>query len=251
MGRTHALSGWCAGLGVAYAVDVRSLHQSVLLAATTAGFALLPDLDHPGASASRLLGPVTALLCRILRALSAAVYALTKGPRDEKVKGKHRHLTHTLLFAIGLWYATDAATDKWGPTAVGVVVLSGLLLAEAVLGDWVLFVAGAGVIAWLGTAGNHVADLQVVSGWLGLAVAAGCVTHCIGDALTKSGCPFLFPVPIAGETWYEIRPPKALRFTTGTWVENGLIAPLLIIGGVLLLPGVWTTYVEPLTAAFD
>jgi hypothetical protein len=47
----------------------------------------------------------------------------------------------------------------------------------------------------------------------------------------------LWPLPIRGETWYEIRLPRHLRFRTGGWVENLLIAPALIVGGVLLLPG--------------
>ena len=62
MGRTHALTGWCAGLALAPAVGAGSVHKAVIFAATTAGFALLPDLDHPGASASRLLGWLTGAL---------------------------------------------------------------------------------------------------------------------------------------------------------------------------------------------
>jgi hypothetical protein len=57
--------------------------------------------------------------------------------------------------------------------------------------------------------------------------------------LTRSGCPWLWPLPIRGETWYEIRLPRHLRFRTGSWVENLVIAPALVIGGVLLLPGAW------------
>lgn len=249
MGRTHALSGWCAGLALAPVVGAESLHQAVLLAATTAGFALLPDLDHPGASASRLLGPATAVLSRILRLLSRVLYAVTKGPRDERSTGQHRHMTHTLLFAAGLGFATNAATGRWGATAVGIVVVTGLLLAEAVLGDWILLLTGTGVVAWLGTAGDHVADLEQVSGWLGLAVALGCTTHCVGDALTRSGCPFLFPLPIAGETWFEIRPPRPLRFRTGGGVETLLVVPAFLVLGVLLVPGVWTTWVRPFLLA--
>jgi hypothetical protein len=61
-----------------------TVHQAVVFGATTAGFALLPDLDHPRARASRLLGPLTGLISWLLRRVSAALYALTKGPRDEK-----------------------------------------------------------------------------------------------------------------------------------------------------------------------
>ncbi len=240
MGRTHALTGWCAGLALAPAVGAGSIHQAVVFAATTAGFALLPDLDHPGASASRLLGWLTGLVSWVLRRVSAAVYALTKGPRDEKVTGKHRHLSHTVLFAAGLGFATSAGTEAGGPWAVVGVVVFGLLLAQGVLGDWLLLVSGAAVAWWFFTAPpDHAAELAHMTGWLGIAVAAGCFTHCLGDALTEAGCPFLFPVPIAGETWYEIRPPRPLRFRTGKKVENRLIFPVFVLAGVLLVPGVW------------
>jgi membrane-bound metal-dependent hydrolase YbcI (DUF457 family) len=240
MGRTHALTGWCAGLALAPVVGAGTVHQAVVFGATTAGFALLPDLDHPGASASRLLGPLTGLLSWILRRTSAALYALTKGPRDEKVTGQHRHMSHTVLFALGLGAATAAGTRAGGPWAVAGVVIFGLLLGAAALGDWLLPVAAGGVAWWIFTAGpDHARELSEVSGWLGVAVAAGCFAHCLGDSMTVAGCPFLFPIPIAGETWYEIRPPRALRFRTGKKVENRLIFPVFAIAAVLLIPGVW------------
>jgi membrane-bound metal-dependent hydrolase YbcI (DUF457 family) len=240
MGRTHALTGWCAGLALAPAVGAGTVHQAVVFGATTAGFALLPDLDHPGASASRLLGPLTGLLCWILRKTSSGLYAVTKGPRDEKVTGQHRHLSHTILFAAALGAATAYGTKAGGVWAVAGVVIFGLMLATAALGDWLIPVAGAGVTWWFVTAGpDHVQELTQISGWLGIAVAAGCFTHCLGDSLTIAGCPFLFPIPIAGETWYEIRPPRHLRFRTGKKVETRLIFPIFVIAAVLLIPGVW------------
>ncbi len=240
MGRTHALTGWCAGLALAPVVGAGTVHQAVVFAATTAGFALLPDLDHPGARASRLLGWFTGAISWLLRRVSAALYALTKGPRDEKVTGKHRHLSHTVLFAVGLGFLTSWGTTEGGPWAVFGVVILGLLLAEGALGDWLLPVSGAAVAWWVWTAPpDKAAQLAEISGWLGIAVAAGCFVHCLGDALTESGCPFLFPIPIAGETWYEIRPPKPLRFRTGKNVENRLIFPVFAVAAVLLIPGVW------------
>lgn len=239
MGRTHALTGWCAGLALAPVVGAGTVHQAVVFAATTAGFALLPDLDHPGARASKLLGWFTGAISWLLRRVSAALYALTKGPRDEKVTGKHRHLSHTVLFAVGLGFLTSWGTAEGGPWAVFGVVVLGLLLAEGALGDWLLPVSGAAVGWWVWTAPpDKAAQLAEISGWLGIAVAAGCFVHCLGDALTESGCPFLFPIPIAGETWYEIRPPKPLRFRTGKKVENRLIFPVFAVAAVVLIPGV-------------
>lgn len=245
MGRTHALTGWCAGLAIAPLVGAGTVEQAVLFAVTTAGFALLPDLDHPHARASKLLGPFSRVLSWLLRRTSAALYALTKGPRDEKRTGTHRHLSHTVLFAVGLGALATAGTAAGGPYAVAAVAVLGLLLAEDALGDWLLLVSAGGVIWWLYQAGpNPTAQLEDLSGWLGVAVAAGCVTHCLGDAITESGCPFLFPIPIAGETWYELRPPKALRIRTGKKVERLLIFPVFAVLAVLLVPGAWQLGVD-------
>jgi membrane-bound metal-dependent hydrolase YbcI (DUF457 family) len=251
MGRTHALTGWCAGLALAPSIGAQSLAQAVVVASTTAGFALLPDLDHPGARASRLLGPLTGAISWLLRRTSAALYALTKGPRDEKRTGTHRHLSHTAVFAAGLGAITTIGTDAGGPYAVAGVVLFGLLLAEDALGDWLLPIAIGATVWWITQAGPGVlTELAAMSGWLGIAVAAGCLTHCLGDALTESGCPFLFPLPIAGETWYEIRPPRWLRFRTGKKVETLLVFPTFTVLAVLLLPGVWQGLTETAARVF-
>lgn len=238
MGRTHAMTGWCAGAALAPAVGLGSLPGVIVFATATAGYALLPDLDHPGASASRLFGPITELLCRILRATSAAAYRITKGPRDEDSPGTHRHLTHTIVFALALGGAAAIASHEAGRWAVAGIAGFGLLLAVAALGDWLLLLAGGGAYALVQHA-DTATVLQHAAGPIGLAVAAGCITHCAGDALTRSGCPFLWPIPIAGETWYEIRPPTPFRFRTGGVVEHFLMVPITAIVAVLLIPGSW------------
>ncbi|GAA0937073.1 metal-dependent hydrolase [Kribbella koreensis] len=245
MGRSHALSGWCAGLAVAPLVGLTTIAEVVPFAAATAGYALLPDLDHPGAGASRLLGPITGFVSNVVRAFSSLLYSLTKGPRDEDSTGQHRHASHTLAAAIGLGFATSSAGAAGGWRAVLAVALVGLLLAADALGDWVVtlvLAAGAWTIAgtWLpgeSAVHNLHAGLDGIGKWIGVAVAVGMFVHCLGDSLTRSGCPWLWPLPIRGETWYEIRLPRPLRFRTGGWVENLLIVPVLVIAGVLLLPG--------------
>src|SRR5690606_371388 len=169
MGRTHALTGWCAGLVVAPLVDAAGAHQAVAFATVTSGFALLPDLDHPGASASRLLGPITKAVSWPPRKASAAPSArstgppaddckgphrplshasLAIGPRDEDCKGTHRHLSHAGVFAVLLGLLTAVGTEKGGPWAVAGVAIFALLLAEDALGDWLLPVAAAAVTWW-------------------------------------------------------------------------------------------------------
>lgn len=244
MGRSHALSGWCAGLAVAPLVGLTSVAEVVPFAAATAGYALVPDLDHPSARASRLVGPLTRAVSQLVRAFSGVVYNLTKGPRDEKSTGKHRHATHTLVAAVLLGMLAASAGDR-GKWAVLAVAVTGLILAADVLGDWLIVIV-LGATAWsvTGTAlpGTTAADavqagLTGIGGWIGVAVALGMFVHCLGDSLTRSGCPWLWPLPIRGETWYEIRLPRPLRFRTGGWVERLIIAPLLVAAAVLLLPG--------------
>jgi hypothetical protein len=250
MGRTHALSGWCAGLAMASVLDLGTIHQSILFATTTAGFALLPDLDHPRARASHLLGPLTRALSWGLRRTSAVVYQATKGPRDERRTGTHRHLSHTVFFATALGLLTAYGTAAAGIYGVLAVGLIGLLLAVDALGIWLAIVAAAAATWWL-SAEPEPLRLDDLSGWLGVAVMLGCITHCVGDALTESGCPFLWPLPIRGETWYELRPPAFLRLRTGRRAERFLVVPALTVLGAVLIPGVWPALTQAAGAWWD
>jgi membrane-bound metal-dependent hydrolase YbcI (DUF457 family) len=238
MGRTHGISGWCAGLAVAPALGLATL-PSILFATTVAGFALLPDLDCGSATASRILGPITGAMSWALRGASRALYAVTKGPRDEDWSGEHRHLSHTVVFALAAGGLTALGTHLAGRWVVLAVLAFGILLAHAALGGWIALAAGGGAAAIAITSGGTVLDS--VAPWLWIAVTVGCVVHCLGDALTLSGCPFLFPIPIAGETWAELGPPYFMRFRTGGAVESRVIFPVFAALGVLLLPGVWDT----------
>lgn len=77
-----------------------------------------------------------------------------------------------------------------------------------------------------------------VSPWLaGVALASGCTSHCVTDAFTVAGCPFLFPLPIAGETWWEVRLLGPLSFHTGSAVERLFWRPLFVVAAVALIPG--------------
>lgn len=71
MGRTHAATGAAAGALIAPHIDASGVAMTALVAVSTGGYALLADLDHPNATASRLLGPITWLLSKMLRGLSS------------------------------------------------------------------------------------------------------------------------------------------------------------------------------------
>lgn len=257
MGRSHALSGWCAGLALAPWLGLDLVTTAVPFAAATAGYAMLPDLDHPTARASRLLGPVTTLVSRGLRSFSAGLYRVTKGPRDEDCTGQHRHATHTLVSALLLGGLAATAAECGGPWAVVAIIVVGLALAVDALGDRLFMVLCTVAALWVATVYRQglidalSVELTRVGSWIGIAVALGMFVHCLGDSVTMSGCPWLWPIRIAGETWYEIRPPKLLRFRTGGPFEQAVVVPGLAVGAVLLLPGVWPAVWPVLVSAWS
>jgi membrane-bound metal-dependent hydrolase YbcI (DUF457 family) len=240
MGSSHAATGLLVGLATAPALGLTSTPEVLLYAATTAGYALLPDLDHPGARASRMLGPITGWLSYGLRYLSAWTYQRTKGPRDGRCKGTHRHLSHTVVFALVMGLLVALGSWQVGPWFVLGTVVFGVLLADNALGDWLLWVAG-GVGVWLLTQTDVLTALDHIGAWAGIAVGLGCITHDLGDALTLSGCPFLWPIMIRQERWYEVAPPRSLRFRTGGGFEYGAVVPFTVVMCLFLCPvvGPW------------
>lgn len=201
MGRTHGVSAAAAGLLLGSATGSSHGVCLILGAASFVG-GWVPDIDHRNSTITRFVPVLGAFLSWLARGFSRWLYAATKGPRDEDCSGEHRHATHTLLFAVGF----------------GALVWLGVFR----------------VAVWL-----EVPDARHLGFLVGAGMALGCFAHCLGDAATLSGCPFLFPLPIAGETWFEIRPPRVLRFRTGGVFETRVLFPLLCGVLVLSLPGVW------------
>lgn len=66
--------------------------------------------------------------------------------------------------------------------------------------------------------------------WLGIPLAAGCLTHDLGDACTPSGCPILWPVRIAGRRWHPIGPPW--RLTLDGPGERWIVGPACTLGAI-------------------
>lgn len=225
MGKRHAASGLAAGFLVARPLGL-DFDEAALFSLLTAAYAVFPDLDHLQATATKLLGGFTALVSKILRRASAVVYERTKGPRDENWNGKHRHLSHTWIFAVAFG-GVVAGLALISPWAMLPVALFGALCAGASLGDWAMGTTLLGMAALVPGLMDGTTDLTALSWLTGIAVAFGCAVHDVGDALTLGGCPFLWPLPLRGETWYEIRLLGPFSFRTDSFVEKSLVAPLL------------------------
>ncbi|MFH8727030.1 metal-dependent hydrolase [Streptomyces termitum] len=253
MGPAHSLSGAAAWLGVgaaAAALD-RPMPWPVLLvgALICAGAALAPDLDHKSATISRAFGPVSRTLCEIVDKLSYAVYKATRSSQDPRRSGGHRTLTHTWLWAVLIGGGAAAAAVTGGRWAVLAILFVHLVLAvEGLL--WRAARMSSDILVWLlgATSAWLLADVLDQPGnganwlftgpgqeylWLGLPIVLGALVHDIGDALTVSGCPILWPLPIGRKRWYPLGPPKGMRFRAGSWVELKVLTPVfMILGGI-------------------
>lgn len=252
MGPAHSLSGAAAWLGVGAlaAVEGHTMPWPVLVAGALicAGSALAPDLDHKSATISRAFGPLSRWVCGFVDALSYGVYKATKGKRDPRRSGGHRTLTHTWFWAVLIGAGASALAvmgGRWGVLAIlfvhMVLAIEGLLWRQArVSSDVLVWLLGA-TSAWMiadimDKPGNGAGWLFTDPGqeylWLGLPIVLGALIHDIGDALTVSGCPILWPLPIGRKRWYPLGPPKFMRFRAGSWVEIKILMPVfMLLGG--------------------
>lgn len=234
MARTHALSGAVAALGLAVPL-AGTLHLGpstiALGAVTAAGAALLPDLDHPSATAARTFGPIT-------RILSKAVAA---------VSGGHRHATHSLLGIAAITAVAAAATAAGGwPLAALLALCIGLadraLLPRAkprkdgklTWGD-VAGIVHAAAAAYVGHLLAFSGLAMTVVPW---AVGIGAAAHVAGDALTKQGVPWLWP---------HLRYYRLASIKTGKWVETWVVVPALYAALAVTVYTTRSTWIPALT----
>ncbi|MFC7220642.1 metal-dependent hydrolase [Streptomyces polyrhachis] len=251
MGPAHSLSGAAAwlGLGAALTAAGYEMPWPVLAvgALICAGAALAPDLDHKSATISRAFGPLSRGLCEIIDKLSYAAYKSTRKPGDPRRSGGHRTLTHTWLWAVlvGAGFSALAVLGgRWAVVAIlfvhMVLAIEGLLWKAARMSSdvlvWLLGATSAWILAGvLDKPGNGSDWLFTAPGqeylWLGLPIVLGSIVHCIGDALTVSGCPILWPIPLGRRRWYPLGPPEFMRFRAGSWVELKVLMPVFAVAG--------------------
>lgn len=186
MGYSHAVSGALAAAALVaiehatgHTVNLPTTAVSVI---ATAGAAMIPDTDHPEASAAHIAGPVSRLICKGIA----------------RASGGHRHGTHTLAFALGAGGASAAlsfvAARHHAPWLLLPAVF--ILLALAASGLHKLLRRSPLVLAALGTAAILQAfrDGSVGVWWLPITVTLGCLAHILGDCLTVEGCPLWYPL---------------------------------------------------------
>lgn len=179
LGRDHALLGGVGYLAIAPMVFPHLSPEELGVGClTSAAFALLPDIDEPGSTVSRKLGPI-----------SRAVSEVTN-----KVAGGHRQATHSLLFValvgVGAWFAYHHR-----PALTVIVALSSLLVFRMLLPKVIKYarLAGFSMLAVTALAGWWVWHARLGSdGWFVFATAGGCLWHMVGDSLTVEGVPYFW-----------------------------------------------------------
>lgn len=236
LARSHALSGAAGWLAAcAAAGPVAGIHPP-LPAVTTgavvaAAAALLPDIDHPGSTVARSLGPLTRTIARVVSRLSDAVRDSTCGCCATTGTSGHRTLTHTLAFAAVVGVVVSAAGVWWGHLAAAVVVTASIGLVGLALLPRRRARAGVVVLMVYAGAQVYTGGAGVDWWWLGAPAGWGVLTHSLGDAATHHGVPLWWPVSRRGCRWRRVGLPTWLRFRTGGGVET-LVSVLMVAAGV-------------------
>jgi membrane-bound metal-dependent hydrolase YbcI (DUF457 family) len=186
LGRDHALLGGLGYLAVAPLILHGPTWQELGVGCvTSAAFALLPDIDEPGSTVSRKLGPISRSVSHFTNA----------------VAGGHRQATHSLLFAALVGVATWFAL--FSPISMAIIVAASFMLVFRMILPGVLryvpFIGLASLAMAWGSAywAYHLASptagaIAPSSEWLLLATAGGCLWHLVGDTCTVEGVSYLW-----------------------------------------------------------
>lgn len=272
MGKTHVIAGYPWGVLVASALGMPPAVQ-IASGLVSAGASALNDLDCKGASAARVLGPVSDLLSWLVRLYAAAIYHTTRGEGDDEDAGTHRKATHAVPIIVlvqtplllAMPYIVEAiarslASLRQGADAELIGHWAGAGFVAAVIGFCLLmvldrlgtkFLAAAAVVALV--AGGLSVDLSdpagqlwAMSPWVVLMVLAGTVCHVVFDEITEGGTPFAAPIfkrdtRSGPKRWVMIRLPEILAIETGKKAERWGVYPLCLIAAVLVTPviGPW------------
>ncbi len=180
MGHSHILIASAGYLTLAATVPGALGHlppAQLAAGAVCAGAAsLLPDLDCPGSTVARALGPLSGLLARLVSLIA----------------GGHRNGTHSLLAWLALSVGLTLALGTRHSSAVALIVcvLACGLVFRVITGAR----ATACAVLALGAAVALVTGVGLVDHWMPGAVLVGYGSHLLGDLVTVEGVPLLWPL---------------------------------------------------------
>lgn len=261
MGPAHAASAvglYLMGTGLLlfvhhFSKDNISLQFILLNIVAFSGAGILPDLDNSRSTARNSLGVIGAGLSEAFRASSKVIQTVVRTKRDNPNPNPHRGFWHTIVGAVLLGWLTSLATGidatvkdirigdiagifitsilfYLGMNAIGKGMIKriGKIPLLGKLGDFAVLLVATLVVALL-----YMSLPEGVGfGFLGWAVALGCIIHVFGDAITKSGVPIFFP--ITGFTkkkfWWQTR---FAKFTANDPFINSAVTNISIGLGII------------------
>jgi hypothetical protein len=231
LGHSHALSGLAVGAATLPWAPVTGTVGQVAWIAAVGGFAMLPDLDQRCSTVSDMWGPATDVPSGVIG----------------KLAGGHRWGTHDAVLApvvFGL-LAVAAAGAFWSSLLLLALAIGlGLRALHFVIpGRTETTILGNLVLSWGGA--WYLLGHMAAPAWLPWAVAAGVLTHIVGDAITTAGV----PVPLL---WILNRGRLVfLPLRTGATVEKAVLVPLFLAAtvGFVYVNTAARQAVDPLVAA--
>lgn len=188
--------GWCPHPDAA--------HQAAWVASWTAA-ALLCDWDSPRSMASRMCGPLSGLVYRIVSA----------------VGGGHRHLTHDLvLFPLIIAAIVTMASQSHYGRMVTVAVVVGLAVRASLVKTSTPFTGLCTLAVSISAAWWVVSHNLDLGAGLLTCLLGGILVHLVGDAVTVA----MLPMPIAWIFGSEARIGLPL-FRAGKAFETLVVLP--------------------------
>lgn len=213
MGGHHAATGAAAWVAVAstgpYTLGWYPLDATGILigAFSTAGAALVCDWDHRSSTIANALPPLS-------NAIAAGIENISGGHR----KGTHSVLGAAAFVALAMLAGTLHVATPAGELALGAGLLCMFLVniaAKALklfprngfISAWLFGLTAAGLVAWFAPENW---------GWLPLSMGLGVVVHILGDMVTTSGVPLLWPICIKPPRFW-----RRLPVLRSIWRPNG------------------------------
>lgn len=258
MGPTHALSAiaitflvtWLASdfmLGTVLGSDSAVVFIAAVI--IIVGASLMPDLDAVKSTSISTLGAVGTILSKSMRAFSSLVQNTIRSKGDASGADPHRGFWHTIVAAILIGLLTfgltsiDAVIFTIGKINVSVALF---IVVFIIFISIQLFIASllkslhrkskdsltGKLTVRLGSLFISVLLVSMLPSdlsykWVGAAVTFGWIAHLIGDMMTVSGVPVLFPLKHKGKMWWNWRLPLGIK--AGGWIEMSILIPLFII----------------------
>lgn len=268
MGPTHALSAISLTLFIAWIFPkfifetlFGSYNTIVFISAIIiiVGASLMPDLDAVQSTSINTLGPIGKVLSSGMRGFSSIIQSTISSKRDESNRDPHRGFWHTIISGVFVGFVVLGLT-KINTKIISFgekdITISTLIVIFIIFMSTQLLMASLFKKFYKKTKGSLLGSLSLSIAsfivaitllmllpedlsysWVGAAVAFGWILHLLGDAMTVSGVPLLFPLKIKGKMWWNCRVPFA--FKAGGFIEMSILIPLLLLIAVISSFGVF------------